>query len=184
MRAGRVVVGVAVVGGLLIAGTSAVGAGAASTPKGGSVHVLVEPTGSGAGGKILFTGAIGDQGTTINVDQNGKPDPNGNYAKVTLSNGTFEVNLTTLLAKTRSQNPPVDKATCSASISATAPITVLNGTGLYAGITGTLHATERGGFIGPRYTSGNKQGQCNLSNSAQPVGLMILVYGTGTVHFG
>jgi hypothetical protein len=47
-----------------------------------------------------------------------------------------------------------------------------------------VHATEWGGFIGPRYTSGTKKGQCNLSNSAQPVGLMILVYGTGKVHFG
>jgi hypothetical protein len=184
MRAGKVVAGVAVVGGLLIGGTSALGAGAASTPKGGSVHVLVEPTGSGTGGKILFTGAIGDLGTTVNIDQNGKPDPNGNYGKVTLSKGTLEVNITALKAKANSASPAFNKATCSATISVTAPITLLDGTGLYAGISGTLHASEQAGFIGPRNTSGKNKGQCNLSNSAQPVGLLILVHGTGKVQFG
>jgi hypothetical protein len=131
-----------------------------------------------------LTGAIGDFGTTLNIDQNGKPDPNGNYGKVTLSQGTFEVNITTLVAKARGANPPFNAATCSATISVTAPIAVLNGTGRYAGITGTIRATEHAGFIGPRITSGKKAGQCNLSNSAPPVGLMILINGTGTVSYG
>ena len=184
MRAGRAVVGLTLVGGLLIAGTATAGAGAASTPKGGSVHVLVEPTGAGTPGKILLTGAIGDFGTTLNIDQNGKPDPNGNYGKVTLSQGTFEVNITALKAKANKANPPFNKATCSATISVTAPITLLDGTGLYAGITGTLRVSEQAGVIGPRITSGTKTGQCDLSNSAQPVGLLLLVHGAGTVHFG
>ena len=178
------VVGVAVAGGLLIGGTAALGAGAASKPKGGEVHVLVEPSGSATPGKILFTGAIGDQGTTLNVDQNGTPDPNGNYAKVTLSQGTFEVNITALKAASNNASPRFNTATCSATISVIAPITLLDGTGLYAGITGTVRASETAGFIGPRITSGAKKGQCNMDNSAQPVGLLILVTGTGTVHFG
>jgi len=37
------------------------------------------------------------------------------------------------------------------------------------GITGTPHITERFAGIGPRYASGPKKGQCNMSNNAQPI---------------
>ena len=53
-------------------------------------------TGNGAAGKIVITGAIGDYGKTVNIDQNGNTDPNGSFVKVTLQKGSFEVNATTL----------------------------------------------------------------------------------------
>ena len=76
-----------------------------------------------------------------------------------------------------------DAATCSFSESASGPITVSNGTGLYKGITGTLEVTEYFALIGPRLTSGPKKGQCNESNNAQPVASFTSVVGSGTVHF-
>jgi hypothetical protein len=60
---------------------------------------------------------------------------------------------------------------------------VVSGTGLYAGIHGTIRITESFGFIGSTYKSGPKKGQCNMSNSAPTVAQMATVYGSGTVSF-
>jgi hypothetical protein len=50
-------------------------------------------------------------------------------------------------------------------------------------LSGTATITESFGFIGPRYKTGPKQGQCNLSRSAQPIAQTGNVHGTGTVSF-
>lgn len=80
-------------------------------------------------------------------------------------------------------SPKVDAATCSAAFSVSAPVAILSGTCSYKGAHGTVKLTESFGFIGPRYTTGPKKGQCNLSNSAQPIGQMGNVHGAGTVSF-
>ena len=54
--------------------------------------------------------------------------------------------------------------------------------GVPAGISGTATITESFGFIGPRYNTGPKKGQCNLSRSAQPIAQMG-VHGAGAVSF-
>ena len=54
---------------------------------------------------------------------------------------------------------------------------------LYAGITGTIQITEKFAGIGARYTSGAKKGQCNMSNSAQPLAFYGSITGTGKVSF-
>jgi hypothetical protein len=59
----------------------------------------------------------------------------------------------------------------------------VSGTGLYAGIHGTIRLTESFGFIGSTYKSGAKKGKCNMSNSAPALAEMGTVYGTGTVSF-
>lgn len=79
-------------------------------------------------------------------------------------------------------SPTVNAATCSAGVSLTAAITLLDGTGLYKGIGGTLKDTEFVGFISPRYTSGKDKGQCNLNT--QPTAQLGLVVATGSVSFG
>ena len=66
-------------------------------------------------------------------------------------------------------------------VSAAAPI--LSGTGLYAGIHGTIRLTETFGFIGSTYKSGPKKGKCNMSNTAPTVAQMGAVYGSGSVSF-
>ena len=101
------------------------------------------------GGTIVITGAIGDYGHTLTIDKNGKANGNGNYVKVTLHKGTFEINSTALNAKTNNlgSQTPLNKATCSMAASVSAPVTLLDGTGLYTGITGTLNVTISEAFI-------------------------------------
>ena len=65
----------------------------------------------------------------------------------------------------------------------TAAAPVVSGTGLYAGIHGTIRITESFGFIGSTYKSGPKKGRCNMSNSAPTVAQMATVYGSGAVSF-
>jgi hypothetical protein len=159
-------------------------AATAAAPAGGAVRVFVTPSGSnGEHGTILIIGAIADWGTTLNVNANGTTDPNGNYAKVTLQKGTFEVNLTTLNNLSNKIQPTVYPHSCSAVFSTKGPVGLSNGTGAYKGISGRLTITETWGFIFPTFSSGTHAGQCNMSNSAQPVAQHSVVTGSGTVGF-
>ena len=82
--------------------------GRRTTPAGGAVYV--HATGNnGPAGTIIITGAIGDYGKTLSIDRNGKTDTNGNYVKITLHKGTFEVNSTVLNAKTNHAQPIVQQ---------------------------------------------------------------------------
>jgi hypothetical protein len=179
MRVVKATLGVAVLGGMLFVSSTAL---AASTPAGGTVNVFATP-GNGAAGTIVITGAIGDFGPTRSMNQNGTPNPNGNLVKLILKKGTIEVNITTINALSNKIQPTVNPMTCSGQLSVSAPATLFNGTGLYKGIAGTVHLTETFAFILPTVTSGAKKGQCNESNSAQPIAQYVAVIGTGTVHF-
>jgi hypothetical protein len=161
-------------------GTAPFAATTPSTPAGGSVKIFVTP-GSSAAATILITGAIGDYGKTLTIDKSGKTDPNGNYVKITLQKGMFELDSTTLDAKANSTKPIFYKATCSAQLSATGPVTLFDGTGLYKGITGTLNIIETYAFISPLSTSGQNKGKCNLST--QPISQYSSITGSGTVSF-
>ena len=168
------------VGAMLLA---AVAANAA--PAGGKIEVLAV-LGSGASGTIVITGAIGDYGTTLSMNKNGKPNPNGNYVEIRLQKGSFEVNQTALNAATAKERPTIqNKSTCSFAFIGTGPPgTLFNGTGLYKGISGEAKVTFIFGGIGPRYTSGKHKGQCNRSNSAKPIAQKGWASGPGTVKFG
>lgn len=184
MRAGRAVIGVAaVLGGLCIAGALASGAGASSTPTGGHVQVFYVPAGHGSG-KVVIAGAIGDYGTGVNTDADGKPDPNGDHAKLTLTKGTFVVDAVTLDVLQNKATPAFDPATCSAVLSTTAPVKLLDGTGLYAGISGTVDITASGIFVLPRYKTGKHKGQCDGNANPAPGALFEVLHGKGTVQFG
>jgi hypothetical protein len=180
MRLGKTTVGVAGLLACLIVGASvALGAGASATPAGGPIHIFVQPGQGQGNGKILFTGAVGDFGATHKaVTTGGK-----SISTAMLKKGTIKVDITAISKKTNSANPTIDAATCSGSITETAASPVVSGTGLYAGIHGTVKVTESFGFIGSTYKSGPKKGQCNMSNSAPTVAQMATVYGSGTVSF-
>jgi len=187
LRLPRLALTIALVGAAvaLLATSAAFGASTPSAPAGGSIQIFSFSTSpDGGSGSILITGAIGDHGRTLSTNESGNPDPNGDYVKVTLTKGTFEINATKLVAKANHASPTFSQASCSAALSVTSPVTLLNGTGLYKGITGTVHVTASDAFILPRLTSGTNTGQCNESNSAQPVASLQLVDGTGTVRFG
>jgi hypothetical protein len=160
--------------GLLSIGSTAL---AASTPAGGPIVGFVSNPG-GASSPILITGAIGDHGTSTSIDKNGKKDPNGDYVKVVLKKGGFEVNAVKFNKVLNNLKPQVNRATCSAWAVGTGPVTLFNGTGLYKGIRGQLTATATFAFIGPIV-----KGKCDMSNSAKPVAQYSSIEVTGGVKF-
>ena len=173
------IIGVVGALGCLVVGASvALGAGPSGTPAGGRIQIIVQPGQGQGNGKILFTGAVGDYGSTHSVTKGSKK-----LSTATLKKGTIKVDITALTAKTNHANPTIDAATCSGSITETAVTPIVSGTGLYAGIHGTVKITESFGFIGSTYKSGPKKGQCNMSQSAATLAQMGVVYGTGTVSF-
>jgi hypothetical protein len=179
LRVKLIAIGVMLAAGAVSAGSFA----ATSTPAGGKIYI--HGTGSnGPAGTIVIVGAIGDHGKTLQMDKNGKPDSNGNFVRITLQKGSFEVDTTTLNRISNKQSPAiVDKATCSFLFTATGPVAFSHGTGAYAGIKGTAAITLTFGGIGPLYTSGAHKGQCNMSNNASPVAQYASVAGPGTVSF-
>lgn len=154
---------------LAVGGTVAVVASqAAPLTRNGTVHIWVTP-GKGAVDQILLSGVVADHGTATSIDKDGKVDQNGDYVKIALQHGGFEVNATAFNHRASNQQPTVNKTTCSAWATASGPVTLYNGTGTYTGISGTVHITTSFAFLLPRYKSGAKEGQCNTGNNATPV---------------
>jgi hypothetical protein len=152
-------------------------ASADASQTGGKIRVFVTyqtPTKA----KILVTGAIGDYGTTISQDANGKPDPNGNFEKVTLKQGGFIVDGTALNKEVNSSRPKMNKANCSVAFTGTGPTTLEDGTGAYAGITGKIAITITYAGIAQKTAKG-----CNMSNNAPFYGQYQSITGIGTVSF-
>jgi hypothetical protein len=155
----------------------------AASPTGGTI-ALFASVGNNPTSKIVVAGAIGDWGTAVTIDKDGRRDEHGNYVKVTLRKGSFEINSTALNKATASPRPQVasDK-TCSISTSGSAPVTLFNGTGLYKGIGGTLKVTLSFAGVGRRYQSGPNKGQCLHSDTEPPLAMLGSVTGRGTIHF-
>jgi hypothetical protein len=154
---------------------------ASSMPAAGTIQIWASPS-NGAVSKILITGVIGDYGTATTIDKSGKVDENGDYVNVVLKHGGFEVN-SVQLNKLINAAPPMmaNATTCSVEFGGSGPVTLFNGTGMYAGIAGTIRITEKFAGVGPRYASGPKKGQCN--NNAQPISFWGSITGTGKVSF-
>ena len=112
MRFTKVAVAATVLGSTLLGMTAAA---AASPPQSGTIYVSVSPNNS-ATYPIVIAGAIADYGKATTIDQNGKVDSNGNYVKIALKQGSFEVNTTDLNKKANSTAPTVNNTTnCSFS---------------------------------------------------------------------
>jgi hypothetical protein len=172
-------VGAATAAALVVVG----GATAAAAPAGGPVALYANANGNGPSERVVFVGAIGDYGTATNIDKNGRVDPNGNFVKVKLQQGTFEIDSTALNKTLNAGKPQVSShATCSAAFTGSGQVTFLKGTGLYKGITGTANVTVTFGGVGPRYKSGPKKGQC-MPHTAKAVANYGFVTGQGTVTF-
>jgi hypothetical protein len=166
---------------LTTAGIGAAAGAATPTPSGGPIALLAT-VGNGPAGKILVAGAIGDWGTVLTIDKNGKTDANGDYVKVTLRKGTFEIDSTALNKKTANPRPQIaSDTTCSVSAKGSAPVTLFNGTGLYTGIAGTANVTLTFTGVGSRYHDGPKKGQCN--HGPRPLAVLGSVIGRGRVEF-
>jgi hypothetical protein len=181
MRIAKTALGVAVVGSLLLGGTSAFGASARA---GGAVKVFVTLKGN-ANGAIVITGAIGDYGKTVDVNSAGKPQKNGGYEQLALKDGSILINGAQIKAALNNASPTDFSAvTCSGSLDAVALTPIVSGTKAYSGIAGSLTLTVSFAFVGPFFTSGSKKGQCNTNaNAPAPPGLYASITGTGTVSF-
>jgi hypothetical protein len=135
---------------------------ATASPTHGTVHVWVTP-GKGAVDQILLTGIIADHGTATSIDKNGKVNKNGTYVKVVLHSGSFEVNAVALNKKLDKLQPTGNKQTCSFWFTGSADITLFDGVGAYAGISGKVRMTTSFAALAHRYATGAKKGQCNLN---------------------
>ena len=151
---------------------------ASSSGGGGSFRVFDTSTGPGTGGHVLLTGAIGDHGRSEPVTKSGKVSKSGGYTELRLSRGTVTLKTTALdHAFGRSSNGVVaNRATCSLSAAANGTVSIVSGTGHYAGIKGSAHVTAAVGFILQR-----RHGKCD--GDASPIASQQLVYGTGTASF-
>jgi hypothetical protein len=175
--------GVGIIAVLAAAAVAVGAASAAATSQGGPIALFATISPTSTPGKIVLAGAIGDWGKVASIDKNGKPAENGNFVKVTLQKGTFEINATAINKKMANPRPQVQSGiTCSVSASGSGPVKFFNGTGLYKGIAGTANLTMTFTGVGPRYQSGAKKGQCE-QNNGQPLAMLGSVVGRGTVHF-
>ena len=134
----------------------------------------------GAGGNFMFTGAIGDYGTTQRMNANGSPNPNGGFVKFNLKHGTFVADATRFFNALNHAKFSFDKTSSSAAGGASGPVTLSGGTGQYAHISGTLRVTGTFAEVGPRL----ENGKCNPSQNAKPLAQFNVVTASGHVSFG
>ena len=153
----------------------------ASSSAGGNIRLFVAGKGN-VRQNVLLAGAIGDDGTATSVGASGKPDPNGNFEALKLQNGSLLVDATGFNAAGNSARPAVASAkTCSFAVSWSGTASIVSGTSVYNGVTGTLklHGTFAG--ISARFKSGSHKGECQMSQNATPKALFVSVTGTGEV---
>jgi hypothetical protein len=149
----------------------------------GKIRIFADASSNGPVSKILITGVIGDYGTATSIDKDGKVDQNGNYVKIALKKGTFEINSTALNARLNKAPGVFNKTTCSFSFTGSGGVTMFNGTGLYKGISGSAEITLSFAGIGPRLTTGPHKGACNPNQNAKSLSQYGAIIGTGTVKF-
>ena len=178
---------VVMLGGITTSASLALAGGAAggATPVSGQTQIWASlgPS-NGTGFNVVFTGAIGDHGTSIGATKNGKSTKKQNpgYRLFILKKGTIFFNTKTIDAAENNNNTApttVNTTTCSATFVVTDPVTAISGTKAYAGIKGTIDVT-----ISYAFTLPLDKGKCNLNTNANPSASIGLVTGTGTVSYG
>jgi hypothetical protein len=144
-------------------------ASTATKPAAGAIHVYIVSTSLSptTPNNVLITGAFSDHGTS----QKGT---------MHLTKGTVTVDTSKVKAIVNpSSFGTMYAASCSFTGVATAPATVVRGTGAYAGIHGTLTVTETIAAQGSLL----KNGKCNESNNAPALAQDLIATASGTVSF-
>lgn len=137
----------------------------------GEVHVYEADTAlDGNLGTDILTGAITDHGTDHQGVAGG-----GNYNKLVLSKGSFEISTVNLPPNF----PPLNPTTCSSGGTTTVPVPIVDGsgTGAYDGISGTFQITVTSASILPQLAND----QCDTNATRYP-GIEIS-RGAGTVSY-
>jgi hypothetical protein len=168
-------------GGLATAAcASAASSGAATARTSGSSHIIIYSINSdGPDFKAIVTGAIGDYGPGVTVHPDGSVDPeHTSELELNLSHGSFRLSIATIdkdVIKAYSHWPS-NKATCSGHIqfTASAPVVLNSGSGLYRGITGSYALTVQIDEVDVK----------PVCNGTSPfISQVILMDGTGTVSY-
>jgi hypothetical protein len=162
------VVSAAVIVVLAVSGGLASADGASTA---GEVHIYEADTAlAGNLGTDILTGAITDHGTDHQGVAGG-----GNYNKLVLSRGSFEINTVNLPPNF----PPLNPSTCSSDGTTTVAVPIVDGsgTGAYHGISGTFQITVTFASILRRLANGH----CN-TNATEYSGIEISK-GSGRVSY-
>jgi hypothetical protein len=160
--------------------SAATPAATAGRPAGGTVHIIDYSINSdGPYLRAILTGAIGDYGPAVTVYPDGRVDPqHTSQMRLSLTHGSFRLGIGALdkqIVKAYS-HWPVDRATCSGSISftITAPVVPGSGTGMYRGISGSFSVTV---------TIDEVDVKPVCDGTSRFLAQVILMTGTGTVAF-
>ncbi len=143
---------------------------ALSATTGGAIRVYAvnsNPNSKTNGGTVLITGAIGAKGNVQNI--------NKNLVKLVFRQGTFEIDATKL-NNTKTASSSLSKTTCSGYYAATVPLPLLDGTGAYTGISGSVKLTFTEAFVLPRKANG----KCNQNANGTDISYVV---GSGSVSF-
>ncbi len=148
--------------------TAATAAAAAPTVHSGQIKMFAAFT-YDPSTPVVVAGAIGDHGRGVFMNRSGHPTPNGNFLKITLSQGTITINGSQV---SRAFHPegPVNKQTCSVIVGGSAPVQIVSGTGAYAGIHGSLHATGQAAIDAPHKPGGG----CSQNGQAAIYGDVVI----------
>jgi hypothetical protein len=155
-----------------------------STTDGAAIHgtsniMLYSINSDGPDFRAIVTGVVGDYGPAVTVLPDGKVDPeHSSDMELNLHHGSFRLNIAAIAKDVTSayRHWPVNKATCSGSITFTAkaPVVAGSGTGAYAGITGSYTTTVTVDEIDVK----------PVCNGTSPfISQVILINGTGTVSY-
>jgi hypothetical protein len=130
---------------------------------------------------VILTGAIGDYGTGTTVHPDGTIDPDHTSdLKLTLARGSFDIDIARLhsqFAAAFKQNFPTNPGTCSGTIKASAPATIVagSGTGAYRSVTGSFELSINVDEV-------DTGGKCD--GTGKFLAQDILITGAGTVEHG
>ncbi len=163
-------------------------ASGSSTPTGGAIKVWVTPanntTTTKHPGKVMFTGAVGDYGLSVNATATGKPSSKkSSYKLLKLKHGTILVNVSAVnsavnAAFTKAAHT-INPTNCSISVSASAAVPIIKGSGAYVGITGSATFAINYAAILPKA----KSGSCTMKTTSKSLATYSSFIGTGTVSY-
>lgn len=156
---------------------------APAQPSGGTVHIIDYTDNDGATTTAVLTGAVGDLGDAISVNPDGSLSTGHSELNLTLSQGTFRLDVAALDKKfaTAAGTVPFQHgpASCSGflAVDGTAPIIAGSGTGAYRGIRGTFQLTMTLNEVDAPTTND----RCDVTGAL--IGQVIVIDGTADISY-
>ncbi len=178
----KIIIALGIAAACTLTGT-AVAAPAIPTHPGGTVHMIDYIDNDAAVTTAVLTGAVGDLGEGVSINQDGTLSTEHTELNLVLSQGSFRLNIAELDKKfvaaagsTPFQHGP---KSCSGFVTASAAVPIIagSGTGAYQGISGTFQLTMTAGEVDVPTTDS----RCNTNGGL--LGQVIVTEGTATVSF-